>query len=121
MLTSYVILLICKDNWSFSLLPTENSKTLLGGTLSFWRYPNKYNFESVDNPAVISTSNVNQLKFEGFVNFFWGADISTINPLSSFKNASSLNLSASRAVSPKLELELVIDASPPDSAKKCLL
>ena len=41
--------------------------------------------------------------------------------LSSFAKASFLNPSDTRASCPKLELEFVIDASPPLMAAKCLL
>ena len=44
-----------------------------------------------------------------------------INALLSFSNASFLNPSEIRDNCPKLELELVMEASPPLSAEKCLL
>ena len=47
-----------------------------------------------------------------------GVIICVMNALSSFLNASFLNPSATRANCPKLELELVIDASPPLFAMK---
>ena len=50
-----------------------------------------------------------------------GLIIDVINPLLSFANASFLNPSATRDICPKFEFELVIDASPPDCASKCLL
>ena len=51
----------------------------------------------------------------------FGVIIDVINPLLSFANASFLNPSATRDIWPKFEFELVIDASPPDCASKCLL
>ena len=51
----------------------------------------------------------------------FGVIIDVINPLLSFANASFLNPSATRDICPKFEFELVIDASPPDCASKCLL
>ena len=48
-----------------------------------------------------------------------GVMIDVINPLLSFSNASFLNPSATNENEPKLELELVIDASAPFIISKC--
>ena len=74
---------------------------------------------SVDKPAVTSTSNGKNPTEVSFAKLCCGGFISLINPLSSFRNASNLNLSASNDLAPKLELELVIDISPPLVAWKC--
>ena len=61
--------------------------------------------------SILSFTDVNAL----------GVIIFVIKALLSFSNASFLNPSDTSANCPKLELELVIDASPPLAAVKCLL
>ena len=50
-----------------------------------------------------------------------GPIMDVIKALLSFANASALYPSELSEICPKLELELVIEASPPDSRSKCLL
>ena len=73
-----------------------------------------YNLVSVDKPAVTSTSIDCQFIFSTVEKVFLGGTILVINALSSLRNASLLNPSDSSALEPKLELELVIDKSPPE-------
>ena len=101
------------------LLPTVNTEVLSVGTVSLFLNPLMYNL-LLGAPTVSSTSNFNQLKFTSLAKFFCAGSMLTRYPLSSLLNASNLNPSAPNAFSPKLELELVIDESPPDSQIKCL-
>ena len=70
---------------------------------------------------VLSISIVTQSIFSSAVVIAFGGIICVINARSSFAKASFLNPSETRANCPKLELELVIDASAPDFASKCVL
>ena len=74
---------------------------------------------SVDIPTVASTSKGKNFIELSFAKLFCGGLISLMYPLSSLRNASNLNLSASNDLAPKFELELVIDISPPVVAWKC--
>ena len=70
---------------------------------------------------VTPTSTDNQSISSSSVVIAFGAIIFVINALLSFANDSFLNPLDTRDNCPKLELEFVIDASPPLSAVKCLL
>ena len=71
--------------------------------------------------VVIPTSIVNQSISSSATTFDLGGIIFVINALLSLSNASFLNPSDTRDNWPKLELEFVIDASPPLAISKCLL
>ena len=105
--------------WSFSLAPTlYPSRTFSGGTSWLvWSYKNNCPVEPT--PTVLDTSiasNSRELSVRGIS---FGGMMWVIYPMSSWANASALNPSATSALAPKLELELVIEMSPPDSVTKC--
>ena len=94
---------------------------MLGGIISESVYPKRYNLLGLATEVVTPTSTDNQSIFSSSVVIAFGASIFVINALLSFPKASFLNPLDTRDSCPKLELELVIDASPPLSAVKCLL
>ena len=69
---------------------------------------------------VSTSSNWSHSIFSSVVSICCGEMICVINPVSSFWKASFLNPSDTKANWPKFELELVIEASPPLVAWKCL-
>ena len=70
-------------------------------------------------PTVVFTSiALNSIEVSTFENSFGGI-MCVIYPWSSCGNAVLLNPSAISAFAPKLELELVIDMSPPLSTRNC--
>ena len=71
--------------------------------------------------VVIPTSRVNQSICSSVVEEDLGGMMCVIYPLLSLSNASFLNPSETKDNWPKLELELVIEASEPLFASKCLL
>ena len=66
---------------------------------------------SIDNHSIISSAATTSL----------GGMIEVINALLSLSKDSFLNPEEFSEICPKLELELVIEASPPVSASKCLV
>ena len=111
-----VVFSMVQNNLSFILLPMVKPLAVLFGTLSFCELPNIKSLVSVETPTVFSTSIDCQFISSTLAKFFLGGTILVINALSSFMNASFLNPSDSNAFDPKLELELVIDISPPATA-----
>ena len=83
--------------------------------------PKRYSLLLFATEVVTPTSIVCQSMFSSKLVIALGAMILVTNPLLSFANASFLNPADIRANCPKFEFELVIDASPPVSAKKCWL
>ena len=112
---------ITTDKTSFSLAPTLNPCVIAAGLMSFESNPNKYKWVLIPTAVVKPTSRVTQSILSLTDVIALGVIIFVMNALSSFSNASFLNPSDTSANWPKLELELVIDASPPFIAAKCLL
>ena len=109
------------NNLSFTLAPTLYPWVKVGGGESSVSNPRMY--KCVDTPTLLVTltSIPNQSTLSSSSTFALGGIMWVINALLSLSNASFLNPSETNDSCPKLEFELVIDASPPDSQTKCLL
>ena len=83
--------------------------------------PFKYSLVLSPTAVVIPTSRLNQSTFSVGSTTDLGGMTCVINALLSFSNDVFLNPSATKDNCPKLELEFVIEASPPLSIEKCLL
>ena len=89
-----------------------------GGLSSTSLNPNKYRWLDIPTAVVNPTSNDCQSTFTGSPVIAFGVIILLINAVSSLLNALFLNPSDVSDIWPKLEFELVTDASLPDSAEK---
>ena len=109
---------ISKNNLSPFFAPILNPCVRDGGLISLSLNPNRYSLLvlpfllwSIETQSIFSSEVVIAL----------GGMTCVINARSSFWKAFFLNPSETRANCPKFELELVIDASDPDCASKCVL
>ena len=118
----YVLLPIDICNKSSVFAPTlYPAITWVGGVESSVN-PSKYIFDGEDEtPTVFSTFIDSHSIDIFFLNWLSGGITWVIYPLLSLLNAAGLNPFAFNATAPKLELELVIDKSPPSELVKCSL
>ena len=94
---------------------------ITGGLSSKSLNANRYKWLDIPTDVVSPTSSDCQSTFTGVSLIDLGVIILLIYAVSSLLNADFLNPSDVSAIWPKLEFELVTDASLPVSAEKCLL
>ena len=112
---------IITDNSSSTFAPTLKPCVIPAGFTSLSLNPKRYNLFVLPTLLVFAMSiEIQSIVSRGAV-IALGVMMLVIYALSSFTNASFLNPSDTSANCPKLELELVIEASPPFIAAKCLL
>ena len=109
---------IFTNNSSSTFAPTRNPCVTDGGLMSSELNPKRYNLLSSALTFVLSISIEIQSISSSAVVIAFGGIICVINALSSFSKACFLNPSDTSANWPKLEFELVIEASAPDFASK---